>query len=382
MNEFDNVVERRGSFSTKWSKYKDADVLPFWVADMDFRAPSFIRNALQKRLDHGIFGYSETPHALVDATILWLAAEFDWEVAAEWLVWLPGVVTGLNLASRAIGAPGDSVMMNVPVYYPFLAAPANGGRTPIEVPLVLEDRRWVIDLPAMTAALGNRTRLFMFCNPQNPTGRIYDRGELVAVAKFCERHDLLICSDEIHCDLRLDDRPHIPIATLSQDIAARTITLMAPTKTYNTPGLSCAFAVIPDAALRRRFCDAKAGLVPNIGIFAYTAAIAAYEDPSDWLARLRVYLRGNRDALEICVAELRGVSMTHVEGTYLGWIDIHELGLDSPMRHFESHGLGLSDGAQFHGAGFVRFNFGCPRATLNEGLARLRRAVIAAGKTR
>jgi len=382
MNEFDNVVERRGTLSTKWSKYKDLDVLPFWVADMDFQAPAFIRDALRKRLDHGIFGYSETPQALIDAVILWLADEFDWSVSPEWLVWLPGVVPGLNLACRAVGVPGDCVMINVPVYYPFLAVPGNGGRTAIEVPLTLENGRWVMDFPSMTAALRNRTRLLMLCNPQNPTGRIYERDELVALAKFCERHDLMICSDEIHCDLRLDARPHIPIASLSADIAARTITLMAPTKTYNTPGLACAFAVIPDAALRRRFCDARAGLLPGIGLLAYTAALAAYEDPSDWLDRLRAYLRGNRDVLEACVAELPGVSMTHVEGTYLGWIDIRELKLDNAMRHFEAHGLGLSDGTQFRGPGFVRFNFGCPRATLDEGLRRFRRAVLAAGSAR
>ena len=286
MNEFDNVVERRGTGSTKWSKYKE-DVLPFWVADMDFRAPGFIRDALQKQLDHGVFGYSETPRALIDAAVAWLEDEFDWVVAPEWLVWLPGVVPGLNLACRAVGAAGDSVMMNVPVYYPFLAVPGHWGRTPIEVPLVLDRKRWVMDVDAMTAALGNRTRLFMFCNPQNPSGRIYERDELIELAKFCERHDLLICSDEIHCDLRLDDRPHVPIASLSDEIAARTITLMAPTKTYNTPGLCCAFAVIPDAALRRRFWDARGGLVPSVGMFAYTAALAAYEDPSDWLDRLR-----------------------------------------------------------------------------------------------
>jgi cystathionine beta-lyase len=381
MNEFDNVVERRGTGSTKWSKYKE-DVLPFWVADMDFRAPAFIRDALQKQLDHGVFGYSETPPALIDAAVAWLEAEFDWAVAPEWLVWLPGVVPGMNLACRAVGATGDSVMMNTPVYYPFLAVPGHWGRNAVEVPLVLDRQRWVMDLDAMTAALGNHTRLFMFCNPQNPSGRIYERAELIELAKFCERHDLLICSDEIHCDLRLDDRPHVPIATLSDEIAARTITLMAPTKTYNTPGLCAAFAVIPDAALRRRFWDARGGLVPSVGMFAYAAALAAYEDPSDWLDRLRLYLRGNRDTLETCVAGLPGVSMTHVEGTYLGWIDIRELHLPSPMRHFESHGLGLSDGAQFHGPGFVRFNFGCPRATLDEGLARFRRAVLAAGKAR
>jgi len=381
MNEFDNVVERRGTGSTKWSRYKE-DVLPFWVADMDFRAPGFIRDALQKQLDHGVFGYSETPRALIDAAVAWLEDEFDWVVAPEWLVWLPGVVPGLNLACRAVGAAGDSVMMNVPVYYPFLAVPGHWGRTPIEVPLVLDRKRWVMDVDAMTAALGNHTRLFMFCNPQNPSGRIYERDELIELAKFCERHDLLICSDEIHCDLRFDDRPHVPIASLSDEIAARTITLMAPTKTYNTPGLCCAFAVIPDAPLRRRFWDARGGLVPSVGTFAYTAALAAYEDPSDWLDRLRLYLRGNRDALETCVGDLPGVSMTHVEGTYLGWIDVRKLELRNPMRHFESHGLGLSDGAQFHGPGFVRFNFGCPRATLDEGLLRFRRAVLAAGETR
>ena len=379
MSEFDTVVERRGTASTKWDKYQDRDVLPFWVADMDFRAPAFITDALRARLDHGIIGYTETPRALVDAVIDWLAVEFDWAVSPDWLVWLPGVVTGLNLACRAVGTPGDSVMMSVPVYYPFLNAPGHGARDPIEVPLTLHRGRWVMDTDAMTDALGNRTRLFMFCNPQNPTGRIYERDELVAIAQFCERHDLLICSDEIHCALRLDaQRPHIPIASLSSDLASRTITLMAPTKTYNIPGLGCAFAIIPDAPLRRRFSDARSGLVPSVGPFAYLAATAAYLDTSDWLPRLLAYLRGNRDALEACVESLPGVSMAHVEGTYLGWIDVRQLGLAHPQQHFESFGLGFSDGAQFHGTGFVRFNFGCPRATLDAGLARFVRAVRAA----
>jgi cystathionine beta-lyase len=175
--------------------------------------------------------------------------------------------------------------MNIPVYYPFLAAPEQSGRSATEVPLRLHGGRWTIDIDALAGAVGPRTRLFMFCNPQNPTGRVYTRDELVELAKFCARHDLLICSDEIHCSLVLDqNRPHIPIATLSDEIAARTITLMAPTKAYNTPGLSCAFAVIPDAALRKRFLDARAGLVPSIGCLAFTAATAAYQDPSDWLA--------------------------------------------------------------------------------------------------
>jgi cysteine-S-conjugate beta-lyase len=380
MYEFDTVIDRRASHSSKWARYQNRDVLPFWVADMDFRAPTFILQALQERLDHGIFGYSMTPPELVEAVIDWLAAEFDWSVSPNWLVWLPGVVTGFNLACRAVGSPGDAVLMNVPVYYPFLSAPENGGRSAIEVPLALTDgRHWEIDFDAMAAALAPRTRLFLFCNPQNPTGRMYSEAELVELAKFCDRHDLLICSDEIHCSLRLDThRRHVPIATLSDEIAARSITLMAPTKTYNTPGLGCAFAVIPDAALRRRFMHARAGLVPGIGPFAWAAATAAYRDTSDWLPRLLEYLRGNRDALQAVVNGLAGVRMTHVEATYLGWIDVRELRLADPLAHFEAHGIGLSDGAQFHGPGFMRFNFGCPRATLDVGLQRFAQAVRAA----
>jgi cystathionine beta-lyase len=380
MYDFDTVIDRRNSHSSKWVKYRDRDVLPFWVADMDFRAPPFIQQALRERLDHGIYGYTATPPELVEAVIDWLAAEFDWTVAPNALVWLPGVVTGFNLACRAVGSPGDSVLMNVPVYYPFLSAPENGGRNSIEVPLVLTgSRRWEIDFDAMTAALAPRTRLFLLCNPQNPTGRIYSQSELVELARFCDRHDLLICSDEIHCSLRLDaGRRHIPIATLSDEIAARTITLMAPTKTYNMPGLGCSFAIIPDAALRRRFIQARAGLVPGISPFAYAAATAAYRDSSDWLAHLLAYLTSNRNALQACVAGLPGVHMTHVEATYLGWIDVRELHLTDPLQHFETHGIGLSDGAQFHGPGFVRFNFGCPRATLDIGLQRFAAAVRAA----
>lgn len=378
MQEFDEVVDRRETGSSKWNRYEGRDILPFWVADMDFRAPRFIRDALAARIDHGVFGYTETPPSLIGAVVEWLDREFQWHVAPDWLVFLPGVVTGFNLACRAVGRPGDSVLMNVPVYYPFLSAPHHSERETLEVPLARTAARWVMDLDAMAAAVSRRTRLYMLCNPQNPTGRVYDRDELIALARFCERHDLLICSDEIHCSLILDrDRRHIPIATLSHDIALRTITLMAPTKTYNTPGLGCSFAIIPDTALRRRFNVARAGLVPGIGGLAYVAATAAYSDESDWLFRLTAYLASNRDQLEATVAALPEVAMTHVEGTYLGWIDVSELRLESASAHFETHGLGFSDGIQFHGPGFVRFNFGCPRATLAEGLARLRRAVLA-----
>lgn len=380
--EFDRIIDRRGTSSAKWNRFGH-DVLPFWVADMDFAAPEFILEALHERIEHGIFGYTETPADLTDAVLEWLRGRYGWEVSPLSLVWLSGVVAGLNLACRAVGEPGDSVMMTVPVYYPFLSAPRHGGRRAIEVPLARASTEWVMDFDALAASADERTRMFMLCNPQNPTGRCYRVEELEALAEFCSKRDILICSDEIHCSLVLDGHlPHTPIAALSPELERRTITLMAPTKTYNTPGLSCAFAVIPDPELRRRFIEARAGLVPGIGPLGYVAALAAYRDRSDWVPRLTAYLRGNRDLLEQKVRELPGLSMTHVEATYLGWLDVRDLELESAARHFESHGLGLSDGAQFHGPGFMRFNFGCPRATLEEGMARLEAAAYSAGKAR
>jgi cystathionine beta-lyase len=376
MHDFDEVVDRRGTDSTKWEKYRGRDVLPFWVADMDFRAPSFVVDAVAARLHHGVLGYTQTPPALTGAVLDWLQRELRWKVDEDWLVWLPGVVPGLNLACRAVGAPGTSVLMPVPVYYPFLAAPGNAARARIDVALVSDGSRWIMPMDELERAVRDDTRLLMLCNPQNPTGRVYTTPELGALAELCARHDLVICSDEIHCGLVLDDtKTHVPIASLSPEVAARTITLMAPTKSYNIPGLACAFAVIPDAALRSAFLAARGGLLQNPGPLAYAAAIAAYEDRSDWLPSLRRYLRGNAELLASELRRLPSIGTTPVEATCLAWIDVRALELRDPAGFFERHGLGLSIGEQFGGPGFVRFNFGCPRATLTEGLRRFSAAV-------
>jgi cysteine-S-conjugate beta-lyase len=380
MKEFDRVVDRRNTGSSKWDRYAGVDVLPFWVADTDFRTPEFILEPLRQRLDHGVLGYTRISEALEQAACDWLLRSFDWEVRSEWLVWLPGVVPGLNLACRAVGAPGERVMMNVPVYYPFLSVPANGGCVGIEVPLAANTAaagRFELDFDAMERAVTRDTRLFLLCNPQNPTGRIYDAQELDQLTEFCLRHHLVVCSDEIHCSLRLDARPHLPIGARCPEIAERTITLMAPNKTYNMAGLGCAFAVIPNAALRARFLSARAGLVPAPTSLAIIAATAAYEDRSDWVPRLNRYLADNRDRVAACVASLPGIAMPHVEATFLAWIDIRSLHLGDATAFFERHGIGLSDGTAFHGPGFVRFNFGCPRQTLDEGLRRFAEAVRA-----
>lgn len=372
---FDQSIDRRPFWSTKWTRYPP-DVLPFWVADMDFRAPESIVDALRQRVEHGIYGYTRTPDSLVAACLEWLAREFSWEVDPDWLVWVPGVVPGFNMACRIAGDPGDGVMIPVPAYHPFLSAPRHGEREALLVPLSETERGWCMDLDAMEEAVTRRTRMVLFCNPQNPTGRAYAPDELVALGEFALRHDLILCSDEIHCSIILDaTKTHTPMATLGPEIAKRTITLMAPTKTFNIPGIGCAFAVIEDAKLRARFTHARVGLVHGIGPLAYVACEAAFREHGPWLGALLDYLRDNRDLLEQSVAAIPGISMRHVEATYLGWIDTRELGLEDPGRYFEQHGLGFSNGVDFGGPGFVRWNFGCPRSLLSEGIERLEAAV-------
>ena len=372
---FDREIDRRGTSAIKWDKYLGRDVLPFWVADMEFETPDFILDRLRARLDHGILGYTRIPSALVAAFQGWLERNYRWRVPEEWLVWMPGVVPGLNLSAMAVGSPGDSLLIPTPVYYPFLSVPANAERQSIEVPMSQRGGKWEMDFDALEAAVRPDTRLVMIANPQNPTGRCYAKGELLKLARFAERHDLIICSDEIHCALILDPNArHIPLASLGPDIATRTISLFAATKTYNMPGLSCAVAVIPDADCRARFKAARRDLTPSIGPLALAASEAAFEDCSDWVPRLLDYLRGNHRR----VAEAVGARMTPVEGTYLAWIDVSDLGLADPGAWFERFGLGLSDGTAFGGPGYVRFNFACPRTLLERGLDRYRQAMQAA----
>lgn len=368
--DFDRVIDRRGGDSLKWNKYAGRDVLPLWVADMDFAAPPAVIRALEDRVARGHFGYSEPWPSLNDAVLGHLHRQYGWPVAAEWLVWLPGLVTGLNVACRAVDG---AVLTSTPVHPPFLSAPRLSGRPLVTVPLAMNGGHWGWDFPALEAALTADTRLLLLCHPHNPVGRAWSKAELIALAAFCERHDLIVCSDEIHCALVLDGAPrHLPLATVNERIARRSITLMAPSKTYNVPGLGCAFAVIPDAALRRRFLAAMNGIVPHVNVLGLAACEAAYRDCDDWHAALIGYLSSNRDHLEAAISRIPGLAMTHVEATYLAWIDARGLGVDDPAGFFEAAGVGLSRGDDFGLPGWVRLNFGCPRATLDTALERMR----------
>lgn len=378
--DFDRIIDRRSLPSEKWGRYAGRDVLPLWVADMDFAAPQAVIEALHRRIDHGVFGYTDAWTSLVEAVVEGLRRDHGWAIEADWLVWLPGVVTGFNLACSIAGEAGDGIVTAAPVYPPFLSAPGNTGRVLQRCDLVLADGRWQWDWDALERTADARSRMLLLCSPHNPVGRVFDETELRRLAEFAARHDLLICSDEIHCGLVLDeDRPHRPIAALDDAVAKRTITLMAPSKTWNIPALYCAFAVIPDAALRRRYRHAMRGLIPHVNVLGMVATEAAYRDGGPWRAALLDYLRGNRARVLEAVAAMPGLAATSPEATYLAWIDCRGMmaarGIEEPAALFEAAGVGLSDGRYFGAPGWLRLNFGCPRATLDEALARLAAAL-------
>ena len=370
MYSFDIPVERRNTDSIKWDRYKGRNVIPMWLADMDFMSPPPVIEALEARVRHGIFGYTSAPEELYETAIAHLKREYDWTVEPEWLVWLPGVVTGLTAVCSAMTEKGQGVISCYPVYYPFLETPRLAERRLLKSALVKDKGRYVMDYDAIEELCDKDTRLFELCNPHNPVGTVFTRAELERLAEICLRHDLIIGSDEIHCGLVLDEgKRHIPIASLSDEVAQRTVTMMAPSKTYNIPGLGCAFAVVPNQELRMVLLRSMKGMVPFVNTLGYTAAIAAYRDCDVWHEALIKYLRENRDILEEAVARIPGIGMAHVEATYLGWLDIGSLGLERPTLFFENFGVGLNDGAHFGQPGFVRINFACPRAQLRDALS-------------
>lgn len=380
---FDLPVERRGTDSAKWH-YFGADVLPMWVADMDFRSPEPVLNALQERIAHGVFGYGVDSPELKDVMCARLARLYNWQITPADIVFLPGLVCGLNVVSRAIGQPGDGALVTTPVYPPFLSAPTNQGRVlhSAELQVTRRDQilHYSVDETAFAAAIQPTTQLFILCNPHNPVGRAYTRAELSAMAEIALRHNLVICSDEIHCDLLLGGARHIPIASLDPEIAQQTITLFAPSKTYNLPGLGCSMAVIQNPTLRKQVQQAASGIVPHVNVLGYVAAIAAYAECEEWLDALRAYLTANRDfAIEYIRTHLPHIPITQPEATYLLWLDFREAEISgSPQKFFlEKAKVAFNDGAVFGkgGESFVRLNFGCTRATLTAGLEKMCRAL-------
>jgi len=378
--DFDRIIDRRQTESIKWNLY-DEDVLPMWLADMDFHSPESVINALHKRIDHGVFGYGGPPEGLQEAIVQHLAKRFAWNLAPSEISFICGVVTGFNHAIYSLTEPGDGVLVQTPVYPPFLAAPGAAGRRCVQSELILrEDGRYEIDFDDFEAKAASGVSLFLLCSPHNPVGRVFTREELMRMAEICMKHHVLICSDEIHADLVFNGYQHIPTASLSPEVADITVTYFAPSKTFNVAGFSTSIYVVKNEKMLERLNQSMRMLLGHPNILGLHAALAAYRDGQDWLDEVILYLEGNRDTLaEIVSNDLPGVKMWTPEATFLGWLDCRDLELVvSPHSFFLNEAkVGLNDGRSFGepGKDFVRLNFGCPKSVLVDGLNRMRVAI-------
>jgi cystathionine beta-lyase len=314
---------------------------------------------------------------------------YDWKIDPSWIVWLPGLVCGLNVMASAFAAETEEVLSLTPVYPPFTTAPKYQNRVAVNVPLKLQnpgpEGRWTIDWIALEKAITPKTKVFYFCSPHNPIAQVWNKSELTDLVSFCAKHNLVLCSDDIHCDLILNpNQKHLPVASLSQEAADLTVTFMAPSKTYNIPGLATAYAIIPNVTLRTTFIKVCAGIVAEVTALGYTACETAYREGESWRLEMLEILRKNRETLVTFIRD--EIPKIHIEApieaTYLAWLNIENLKLENPIAYFESHGIGLSDGAPFGEAPgkHVRLNFGCPEKTLIKALNRLKLAVEALPK--
>lgn len=374
--DFDTVIARKGTGCIKFDRRPELD--PFWVADMDFVSAPAILDALHKRVDHGVFGYAHPHEGLTEAIRGYLKESREVELDEGHLTHLGGLVPALSLAARAYCEAGDELMTCTPVYYPFLNVHKDAGAKLLTVDHVFENNRWEFDWEKMEETVTERTRIFLLCNPQNPLGRVFTEEEIIRLAGFCEKHDLILVSDEIHCDLILDaERKHYSALNLPKQFLKRVIAMFSPSKTWNIAGLGYAFAIIPDDSLRRRFLAARGHTLAEINALSYYAAEAAYRDGEEWRLALIDYLNGNRDELVSFVnGECEGLSIRPTDATYLAWIDARALGVPNPAKFFEeTAGLFLSDGKPFGWEGWVRFNFACPRSRMMEGLEKMRAAI-------
>lgn len=368
--------DRKGTNCIKWDFCGSNIEYSFPIADMDFAAAEPIQTALHEAIDHGVFGYVAPGKDLKQLIVERLQSFYDWEISPRDLVFLPGLVTGFNAAARlACPNPEDTILTMTPVYPPFLEVEKWQGHSVQQVLFKETPNGWQADLDALAAAITPNTKMLLFCNPHNPLGYVFSTAELEVIADLAETHDLLVCSDEIHCELILDETvKHRPIATLNERIAKRTITLQAPSKTFNIAGLGCSFAIISHRPLLRHFVQTIGGIVPHCNQLGLVAAEAAYRDGEPWRLAVLDYLRENWAILAKGITEIPGLKVHAPQATFLAWIDARAYGINQPASFLRRHGLNFSEGADFGTPGFFRFNFACDRELLKAGLERLKTA--------
>lgn len=383
--DFDRVIDRRETGSEKWDgpsmQYGRDDLLPLWVADMDFAVPPEVVEAIKRRADHPIFGYPTRPNSALEALSEWVKVRHGWQISTDWIRLTNGVVTALDLAVLSFANRGDKVIIQTPVYGPFFRVVTCNGCQVVTNPLKLIDGRYVMDFDDLESKLDDRVKMIILCNPHNPVGRVWTERELIRLGDICIRHNILIISDDVHSDFVFKGHRYTPIASLSEQFQENTITCMAPSKTFNLAGLATAAVIIPNKRLRQTFTNTMQNVGVATGIFGVTAMEAAYRHGHAWLDELLVYLQGNLEFLcEFIKEHIPQVQVIKPEGTYLVWLDFRRTGI-SPDRLQEfmvqQAGVVLNEGLWFgeDGAGFMRMNIGCPRSILKEGLTRIEQAL-------
>jgi cysteine-S-conjugate beta-lyase len=384
--DFDHVVDRHGTSSVKWDYEKEytghSGLLPMWVADMDFPVAPAIQDAIRQRVDHGIFGYVREPESYFDAARAWLEQRHGWAVPRGWIVPSPSVLSALSVIILTFTSAGDGIVIQPPVYHPFGIRARATGRRVVENPLLLQDGRWDMDLDGLERVIDAGTRMLILCSPHNPAGRVWERPTLERLASICRARGVLVVSDEIHFDLVLPGHRHTPLASISAESAANTLTLVAPTKTFNLAGLGESLTIIASEEHRKKFEAAQGGIIglaPNA--VSTAAAEAAWRHGAAWLDELLAYLQGNYDLLRQFLAErLPAVRVFPLQGTYLALLDFRALGLaDAALKEklLGDARVWLEDGAKFGRGGeqMQRMNLACPRATLKEALERMARSL-------
>lgn len=384
---FDIVPERRNTHSYKWDQvealFGSDDILPLWVADMDFASPVAVQEALLKRVQVGNYGYTVRSDAYIAAIVGWLARRHKWKIEPQWLIDVPGVVTSLTLAVEQWTEPGDQVIIQTPIYYPFFDVVTQTGRVIADNPLVIRDGRYEMDFDHLEQLMQNGAKVLLFCSPHNPSSRVWERAELERLAELCDRYNVLVISDEIHADLALPGHQHIPFASLSEDTAQRTITAMAPTKTFNMPGLHSSYVVIPNAKHRRAFDQRIRALsLHMMNFFNVEAVVAAYNESEAWLDELLPYIQGNIDwAYEYIREKLPLAQPFKPDGTYLLWVDLRAyVASTDELKQimYKKAKVAFNEGSIYgkSGARHVRINVACPRERLVEALQRFVEALL------
>jgi cystathionine beta-lyase len=386
MYNFDKIINRRGTMSVKWDNLKNlygrGDLLPLWVADMDFEAPPEVIRALMERAEHGVYGYTFISDEYYDAVIGWMKRRHNWQIEREWITFTPGVVPALSYAIRAFTQPGDKIIVQTPVYHPFYHAIEANERLIVKNPLIYKDGKYHMDFDHLERNIDDRVKMLILCSPHNPVGRVWTKEELRKLADICFKYDILVVSDEIHFDIVYKGHEHTVFANLSYEASQNCVVLTAPSKTFNLAGLQVSNAIIPNELLRLKFrneLNKDHILSPNV--FGERALIAAYNRSEGWLEALLEYLEENRDFfIEYMEKNIPKLKPVKPEGTYLVWVDCTELGMNpKQLRDFfvNKCKLALNDGQMFgeEGSLFQRFNIGCPRSILEEALYRIEIAV-------